>query len=370
MSRDRGRAWRYAAAVVLNGSRGHRRSWSTRIAVLSLCAGCTFNSGGAGGGGADDATSADTESPATSTADGGPGPSSQGATGDTTPATTAGETSTGATSAATTTATNTDTEGDPNALWGDDALVVRYYLDEAAEGPATDSLLDAGPPPVLDLIAEYNGQWLQPRYVADGGHRGLRWDMHGGGGRGEVAASGTKLAALDGGTEVSFEFVIEVTSVFMTTEPFARLLVWQPDVVPHGIEMGVLAAWDDVASDFSIDLRASWQPGGGLPIGRWPLAGTSGRVVVHLVIDTSGAAGPAARLFANGVEVPAQFLTEPPVDAPILVSDDARLVLGNRPADNASFGGAVYYAAVYDRALGDDEVSHNAAQLAVDDDTP
>ena len=349
------------------------------LGALGLCAlacACSFNSVGAAatdGSGGSDSSSAGPE--------GGTPPTSATATAMTVDDTGLGDPST-STSASPTSSDSGDPPGesssgtsasdsgtdtdDPSGLVGDDALVVRYWLDEASAGPLSTPILDAGPAPVMDLEPFYSEGQSQPVWVEDDGHRGLRWNAHGSGGRGEIPVAGTKLAALDGTTSVTFEFVAEVTSVFLTTEPFARLVVWQPDVDAYGIEMGILAAWESDA--FALDFRASWAPGGGLPIARWSLADHPGRIVGHLVVDTTDPPAGFLRMFLDGQEVEAVFNDEGPPGVGIEVGAESYFVLGNRPNDNGSFGGAIYYLAIYSRPLDDAEIAQNAALLARDDD--
>lgn len=341
--------------------------------LCALACACSFNTEGASGTAAD-GTGASTAGTAADTM---PGVTASAMTlDDASDAPTTGAPSTtsadsgeppsdGSTSSDPPSTSGTDTGGS-DGLAGDDALLVRYFLDEASSGAARAPILDAGPPPALDLEPFYSSG--QPNYVEDDGHRGLRWDDHGSGGRGQVALADTKLAALDGTTAVTFELVVDVTSVFMSEEPYSRLVVVQPDVEPYGIEMGLLTSWHE--GNHAIDFRASWDPGAGPPIARWSLAEHPERFVAHIVVDTTDPPAGFLRMFLDGQEVDAVFNDEGPPGVELEVGADSFLLLGNRPNDNASFGGAVYYLAIYGRPLDDGEVAHNAALLASDDDSP
>lgn len=343
------------------------------LALMCCLAACTFDPAVANSSANDDTTAA-TEAATTGNVSAGPGPadgsrtgSASASAGDATDV--SGPVSTDATSPSEDTrgsdADTGATTGGDDTLMGDDAVLVRYLLDEQASGALGLDVQDVGPAPAMDLAPFYSDGAGQPYYVEVDGHRGLRWDDHGQSGRAQTAVAGTKLHSLDGTTAVSFEFVLEVTSVFPTTEPFARLLVWQPDIVPYELDMGVLTSLG-AGDEFAIDFRGSWQPGGGLPMARWSMAGYTGRVVVHMVIDTL-AADPM-RVFIDGDEIVAEILNLPAPGETIVVREEGFLVLGNRPANNVSFGGTVYYAAIYDRALTMPEVAHNATRLIVDDD--
>jgi hypothetical protein len=351
------------------------------LGALGLCAlacACSFNTEGGGASasadddgssssGAHDGATGPLATSVGSTLDGtmsGDGPSSTSPPS----SSTTGDPSSDDSNTGEPTSTSGSDTGSRDGLLGEDALIVRYWLDEAASGALSEPIVDAGPEPAMHLQPSYSGLQNQPDYVEDDGNRGLRWTQHGGGGRGEIALAGTKLAALDGATSVTFEFVAEVTSVFETVEPFARLVVWQPDVEAYGIEMGILSSWE--AGDFALDFRASWDPGGGLPIARWSLAGHPGRVVGHLVVDTTDPPAGFLRMFLDGQEIEAVFNDEGPPGVGIDVGDESFLVLGNRPNDNGSFGGTIYYLAIYGRPLDEAEIAHNAAQLSADDDAP
>ncbi len=350
-----------------------------------LAAACAFDTIGQGGGSGDGSADGTENSAGTATTSPTSGVGSGSATSTTSTSagsqtasasasasaeddTTASSPTTSSTDPATSSPSTDDgsssTTGDDGSLRGDDAVLVRYLLDQQSSGALNLDVEDIGPPPELDLAPFFDDG--QPNYVEVDGNRGLRWDVHGQGGRAQSPVAGTKLEDLDGATEASFEFVVEVTGVFPDTEPFARLLVWQPDIVPYNLDAGVLTSRGK-GGEFAIDFRGSWQPGGGLPMARWSMAGYSGRVVVHMLIDTL--ATDTLRVFMNGNEIAPEIMNEPSEGETLVVRSESFLVLGNRPANNTSFGGTIFYAAIYDRALTVNEVTHNAARLAIDDDS-
>jgi hypothetical protein len=247
-------------------------------------------------------------------------------------------------------------------------VVVRYFLDEAAPGPPEEFVLDAAPGPALDLPVFYDAGSSSPAYVEDDGQRGLHWSTIGLPGRAQVALSGTKFMDVDGLGAATVEVVVDMVDVFMSEEPWARILVWQPDIVPYNVQMGLLGFWDNDA--VALDIRSAWQADNTPPTGRWSLASHTGRIVVHAVFDTSLPADDRVRLFIDGELATPTFVNPPGAGDTLTVSDDAFLLLGNRPAANTSFGGTLYYAAVYGRALDDLEVVSNATLLAADDDAP
>jgi hypothetical protein len=354
---------------------GNITSFGGRVTLVIACGGgwiaaCGFDSSGGGvpsddGGGAASTGTSTSGDPSGS-------PSTSGSSAASTADTTAAQTDAG-----TTNETSATTEGESAAnetdgrvgLAGDDAVVVRYYLDEQADGVANTDALDAAGPPQLDLTLQVHGASSTPQYVETQGNRGLHWPQHGQGGYASAPASNSKLMDMNGSTEATLEVVVDVTSVFVTDEPWARILVWQPDIVPFNVQMGLLGYWHDNA--IALDIRSAWQANNNPPTGRWALGSQSpGRIVVHAVFDTKLAAEDRVRLYVDGAIATPTFVNPPDEDATLTVTNDAFLLLGNRPTGDTAFGGTLYYAAIYDRALDPAELTNNATLLSVNDDPP
>jgi hypothetical protein len=109
-----------------------------------------------------------------------------------------------------------------------------------------------------------------------------------------------------------------------------------------------------------------------------PVPSTS--LVLHVIYDTAaGEIAQRIRAFISGVEV---VVTNPGADCPpgiscgfpgqntaLNIAPAARLVLGNDHDGGRAIVGAIHYAAIYDTALAQEDVSARAALLADDDDS-
>jgi hypothetical protein len=94
------------------------------------------------------------------------------------------------------------------------------------------------------------------------------------------------------------------------------------------------------------------------------------RTVLHLVFD-SNEADPAdrARFYVDGVIAPPSNEESIALGAQIGNLAGEYFVLGNREVGARSFRGTLFYAALYDTALGPAAVAHNAARLVANDDS-
>lgn len=98
--------------------------------------------------------------------------------------------------------------------------------------------------------------------------------------------------------------------------------------------------------------------------------GALGRSVVHLVVDASKATlEDRARLFIDGVEQAATVSSGPGAGETVTLPGGESLVLGNEPNSFRSMDGVLFYAAIYDVALDETEITTNAALLLASDDT-
>ncbi|WAS93188.1 hypothetical protein [Nannocystis punicea] len=309
-----------------------------------------------------------TDAPLTTT--GGPDLSTTGTTAPvdpTTDATTTTTTSSTSTTGETSTTTGDETTGPPPPLLIDDGLLVRYFLDEAASGQSPTHALDAAPDP-LDLPLVYDGMGgMNPVYVEEAGHRGLRWPMPGLDGRATIAAADTKLqSGLQNRTAATIEIVVEVDAV---TDLGSRLTH-----IGRGIEPGHFT----LRSSKIDRLEFYWK--GDVLAGVWPVDWNGlGRAVVHVVVDT-GQPEPIhrIRLYIDGVVVADGTdiaLVPPNQNEAIAIPTDPNIplhfTLGNRGVDvDRSFQGTLYYAAIYAAALSETQLAANADILAGLDDAP
>lgn len=340
--------------------------WRGVMRAVATCwlVGCGFDATGSGDG--TDSGSSGAESSSSSVG----GASSEGTNTSTTSASSSSSSSSTSDGQSSGGVSSTGaTDGGADSLLGDDALLVRYYLDEVAPGSAEgQTALDAGGDPTLDLPLFYDAGSMNPAYVEDDGQRGLSWSEHGQGGRAEAPVAESKLMGLNDSTEATIEVVVDLQSAFESSQPWARILLWQPDIVPFNVQMGLLGYRDEDA--FMLDIRSAWQVDNDPPTGRWSLASSPGRIVVHAVFDTTLGESERVRLFIDGELAEPVLVTPPAQDETLFVSMDAFLLLGNRPNNDTSFGGTLYYAAIYDRALSSTEVGNNAGVLLADDDRP
>lgn len=305
-------------------------------------------------------TSTDTTTGTTAPVD----PTTGTTTGDITTSTSTSDPSTSTTELSTT--TGDDTTGEPPPMLVDVGLVARYFLAEAANGQGPTHALDAAPEP-LDLPLVYAAMGgMNPVYVEQDGGRGLRWPAAGLDGRATASVSGTKIQErLDGRTAATIEVVVDIDAV---TGMGSRI-----SHIGAGAEPGRLS----LRSGNINRLEFYWKDN--VLAGVWPVdLDDLGRIVVHLVLDT-GQPDPLhrVRLYIDGAAVSDGMdgmLTDPGQNEAIVIpdgNDQLHYTLGNRGVDSdRSFQGALYYAALYDVALSESQLAHNAELLLVGDDGP
>ncbi|MEM1029448.1 MAG: hypothetical protein AAGN82_03815 [Myxococcota bacterium] len=253
--------------------------------------------------------------------------------------------------------------GGGDSTLSNEALVVRYYLDEAATGLAPTTVVDAGPEPLLPLLVDADAEGSGLTYVTVDGHRGLRFETLDLDARVLSPADDGKIeTSLEGQTSATIELVAAIEEVDVSDQ---SRLVW----IGAGNESGRFAL---NARDTN-ELEFRWQPGSQVG-GRW-ITDLGLRGVVHLVVDTADPE-PAqrARLFRDGVEIARSGGDPPELGEPIgLVGADENrnhLALGNAEGRFRNPVGDIYYAAIYARPLREDEISRHAALLLENDDTP
>lgn len=240
-------------------------------------------------------------------------------------------------------------------------LVARYYINEdPASGAAEIADTSADPLPLSILNPDPQSPELALTEDADG-HRGLTWAAAGGAAVAAAGITGTKVQnRLNGNLAFTIELVARIESIVN----FTRLVFIgrsEPNQNPSDALVlrfdgtGLLQAYvDDTA------------------IGRWSYDYVNaGRSVLHLVVDTTQPIPEVRRrLYVNGALAPSFDADAPAQLSNVNLAMATTLSLGNRTAGAHSFGGTLYYAALYDAALTEEEIAANAAQLLLDDDLP
>jgi Concanavalin A-like lectin/glucanases superfamily len=235
----------------------------------------------------------------------------------------------------------------------DTDLVVRYFIDEAASGTNPQHLDDFAPAP-LDLPLTYSAGLA---YTAVAGNRGLKWAAPNTVGDGRIAIAGTKIVnALNGSTEGTIEAVVDVEAVNAGNTHITC-------IGPGGNAGGfsLIAAGPNA-------VRLVWHEG--VNIGTWsvPIT-TSGRVVLHAVLDTGLSTSSArTRLYVNGQAATSSGGTPPAMSATIDLTPDIDFVIGNAVGTPLSIGGTIYYVAMYSGALSQQDIATNTQRLLASDD--
>lgn len=225
----------------------------------------------------------------------------------------------------------------------EEGLVARYFIDESYFGePQT--LLDAGPHGFeLGVIAAGNLS-----YVEDLGHRGMRWTAVEAGGRASLAGVAD---GLDQATAATVEVVMELTGA---------------SNAPRILHVGGAQAEGQLAfaaRSSGLELRLNGVPN----TARWDHTSTT-REVLHVRLDLGAATNAdRATLFVNGSPLVAAGLNDL-TDVAFQIPAGTQFVIGNRGNGDRSPLGAIYYLALYDRALGDEEIRANAEALEQQDD--
>jgi len=244
----------------------------------------------------------------------------------------------------------------PDALT-EQGLIVRYYLDEAADGQGPNTARDAAPEPLLPLDIQYSD--ASPYYVTEDGHRGLRFEALGSQGKVITAINDVKVdVALEGQTEATMELVTQVEEAEATN---GSRLLW----LGTNNEAGRLS----LSARTTNELHFRWQLDS-QEVGLWT-ADLTERAVLHVVLDTTrNVSRERVRLFRDGVEITNTSNEVPEQGEVIALGADKFLALGNSEAGSRNLVGNIYYAALYDRALTSPEIAIHTAILSESDDTP
>ena len=234
------------------------------------------------------------------------------------------------------------------------ALLMRYWMEEAASGQAPTQLLDDQASP-LNLPITYDGANQTYTVVSTG--RGWESTTTNNQGRASILVDGTKLqTTLNGATAATIELVLRVDALNTSA---SRLFH-----IGDASESGYLTLSSPDATTLYLyllggTLRGQWNPG---------FDGT--RAVFHLVYNsTEPTAGNRVRLYKNGALVTKTGGTDPPLNETLSIPNGKYFAVGNRELCCRSFDGNLYYAAIYDGALTASEVSTNYAALLITDDS-
>jgi len=257
----------------------------------------------------------------------------------------------------------------------DNGLVARYFIDDTAlpNGVVT-TLADAADDP-LPLSLDYGLSNLEHlstlsllSLTEDNGRRALSWSGVDTPARASVEVNDWEklYTKLDGTEQATLEAVVKLGEV---SESHSRIMHFG-----DGKEGGrlTLGSWSG-KGNCGQGVDAFWN---NQPLGCWEIPFTE-RVVIHLVINTES--DDPVKLYLDGsdnlqrIEFNSNGVDSgPPTDELNLglIEPGAApyFVLGNRELGGRSFKGKLYYAAVYNVALDDDEVDQNAKILGQSDD--
>jgi hypothetical protein len=243
----------------------------------------------------------------------------------------------------------------PSGLLVDDALLVRYWIDEAASGTALQVLQDAAPDP-LNLTIAFAGVGS---FATHDNNRALHFPQPNGAAYASVSIDGTKLAALTGSRRATIEAVVHL-------EQATNL----GDRIVH---VGALTSFFSLEATSTTSAKLDYNDADAQGIGLWQVAdlNAAGRVVMHAVLNTEAATpSDRVRLYINGVAQPGGTLNPPTLNDAISLPGGQYLVLGNRLPAERSMGGFLHYAALYLEALTQAQIDHNASALLASDDRP
>jgi hypothetical protein len=237
----------------------------------------------------------------------------------------------------------------------DRGLIARYFIDEAAPGTLPGDLptelVDAAPNPLnLNLTYIPEMSWVE---VPTG--RGLGFTTAGLDGRASVAIDTTKFVQLQGGKTATMELVLDVQEV---TTDVSRLMHIGLDS-----ESGRLTMSTSTTHRLTMRLNDA-------TIGEWPIdLASAGRIVVHGVLDTAQAdPEDRARCYVNGSRLTGLDGIAPTQDALIDLSTNRHFVIGNREIGGRTIVGSIYYGALYNVPLTDEEIFGAVGVLLANDD--
>jgi len=240
----------------------------------------------------------------------------------------------------------------------DQALVVRYFLDEADTGTVPADALDAAPNP-LALPLDYGMGNLEYSEVAPH-QRGLTWLVVGDAGHAENVVGTKIINRLNNDKRLTIEMVAAIDAPM---NGGARPLIIgksDPGCGNYCDELGLRDTGRELRLSFNDDEVAYWPA---------PWSATQ-RSVIHVVVDsTQPNPDDRAVLYVNGVVVSSSQAVTLPLDATLLLSSDGSLSVGNRAEISRSPAGTIHYAAIYEQSFSQARVTAHANRLLVSDDS-
>ena len=249
--------------------------------------------------------------------------------------------------------------------------LVRHFINEG-EGIILNSA-----PGLPDFPLTISQGDNDPTWVVETSHSALSWSTIQGSGK--TSAQNLNQILPIASSALTIEAVVRVVSVSNgpNVEDSSRILyVGSPSGEVGIISLGVRSVTPDgMATQFSLAGRRQ-SVNLNEVFGCWSYRlPTTAPMVVHVVF-TTGAMGVKADLYVDGVAQDRSSMIG--CDGPgddmgfLSFSDGDWYVLGNRQAGGSSFGGSVYYAAVYGVALDPGpagEIMANVDRLLCDDDS-
>lgn len=225
----------------------------------------------------------------------------------------------------------------------DDALLVRYFLDDQPPGPSAAGVVADGGPSAVELTLEpdANMEWKEVD-----GNRGLGWQAAGADGSARRALDETPVSQLDGSTAATIEVVLG--PIFGSD--LSRIMHVGSDTATMSLVFGP-------------ELHLRIGPSNDASIS-WAETGFLERTVLHLVIHLDDQ--PPAQLYLDGAPVGVESVDQ--VQTALDLGSSSDLMIGNRPSGERSPSGWIGYVAIYGKAFAPDEVATNYARLRLSDD--
>ena len=242
----------------------------------------------------------------------------------------------------------------------DTGLLVRYYVDEAASGDGPANVLDASGNG-YDVPIQYGVSSLF-LYTEVSGNRGLECTSEGavvGCIKSVSDASDILRDNLHGTQKATIEIVFD-PDVFSAGG--SRLLSVHPD--DSGTGNFTLRATSLTVNQFAWEntIMRTWDPS------------TSARQVVHIVVDTTLAtANDRVKIYVNGTLQSPTINSNPALNDTLTLAASSFLNLwcrGDFATPTRAPDGTLFYAAIYNSAFSQADVTTNFDILTADDDTP
>lgn len=235
--------------------------------------------------------------------------------------------------------------------------VVQYLFNEASSGTTPTVLNDNADNPLDMAITDYDGaQW-----GSDGVGRFLGTSDDDVTTLIEVDIDGTKLdTALDGGTKATYEITLDVN--LTKSGGFSRYIH-----IGNGGQNGVLTLGSNGNNNFSVYINDVLR--GNFVTNAVSQGGTN---TYHMVVDTTlSNSVDRVKLYKNGARLTnlVTGASEVPQNTTFnIANNDAFTFFNTEGSGDQSFDGSIYYAAVYDDVMEEEQITNNANKLNSDSD--